>query len=150
MQQPSETVDVFITALNALAKICKYGTLHDELTRDCIVVGLRDTSLAKRMQLDKDLTLEKPVNMARQSEVIKRQQTDLRGVGRMDIDAVTKGRRQKPFMPKTPHQSKHPSPKPQPPSHRRKCYRCGKSPGHAKVQCPARINQNSTCSRDNR
>ncbi len=104
-----------------------------------LVVGLRDTSLAERMQLDEDLTLEKAVNMARQSEVIKRQQTDLRVGSRMDIDAVTKGRRPKPFTPKSPHQPKHPSTKPQPSSDRQPtCYRCGRSPGHAKTQCPAR------------
>ena len=79
VQQPNEAVDAFITALYALAENCKYGALRDELIRDRLVVGLRDTSLAERMQLDKDLTLEKAVNMARQSEVIKRQQTDLRG-----------------------------------------------------------------------
>lgn len=39
--------------------------------------------------MDKDLTLQKVVNMARQSEVIKRQQTDLRGENKRDIDAVT-------------------------------------------------------------
>ncbi|KAK0150891.1 Gag-Pol polyprotein [Merluccius polli] len=138
VQQPNEAVDAFITALYALAENCKYGALHDELIRDRIVVGLRDTSLAERMQLDKDLTLEKAVNMARQSEVIERQQTDLRGGGRMDIDAITKGRRQKPFTPKSPHQLMHPSAKPQPSSDRQSCYRCGKSPGHANAQCPAR------------
>ncbi|KAF3842647.1 hypothetical protein F7725_001496 [Dissostichus mawsoni] len=32
----------------------------------------------------------------------------------------------------------HPSTKPQPSSDRQSCYRCGKSPGHANAQCPAR------------
>nr|XP_061786511.1 uncharacterized protein LOC133577033 [Nerophis lumbriciformis] len=145
VQQPNEAVDVFITALHALAENCKYGALHDELIRDRIVVGLRDVSLSERMQLDPDLTLEKAVNMARQSEVIKRQQTDLRGGGRMDIDAITKGRRQKPFTHKIPHHPKHSAAKPQPTSDRQTCYRCGKSPGHAKAQCPARDVTCHTC-----
>ena len=146
VQQPGEAVDVFITALYALAENCRYAALHDELIRDRIVVGLRDTSLSERMQLDADLTLEKAVNMARQSEVIKRQQTDLRGGGRMDIDAVMKGRRQKPFTPKTPQHPKHSSSaKPQPSSDRQTCYRCGKSPGHAKAQCPAKDVTCHTC-----
>lgn len=103
------------------------------------------------MQLDPDLTLEKAVKMARLplaaslSEVIKRQQTDLRGGGRTDIDAVTKGRKQKPFTPKTPHHPKHSAVKPQPSSVRQTCYRCGKSPGHAKAQCPARDITCHTC-----
>lgn len=63
-----------ITTLYALAENCKYRKLHDESIRDHIVAGLRDTCLAERMQLDKDLMLEKAGNIARQSEVIKRQQ----------------------------------------------------------------------------
>lgn len=65
VQQTNETVDSFITALYTLAENCSYGALHDELIRDRLVVGLRDTSLAERMQLDRDLTLEKALNMAR-------------------------------------------------------------------------------------
>lgn len=102
--------------------------------------------MSERMQLDADLTLEKAVNMARQSEVIKKQQNDLRGGGMMDIDAVIKGRKQKPFTHKTPQHSKHSSAKPQPSSSTRyTCYRCGKSPGHAKALCPARDVTCHTC-----
>lgn len=43
------------------------------------MVGLREVSLVKRMLLDPDLTREQVVNMARQSEMIRRQQTDLSG-----------------------------------------------------------------------
>lgn len=39
VQQPGEAVDVFMTALHALAENCKYGALHDELIRDHIMVG---------------------------------------------------------------------------------------------------------------
>lgn len=146
VQQPGEAVDAFITALYALAENCKYGALHDELMRDHIMVGLRDTSLSERMQLDADLMLEKAVNMARQSEVIKKQQNDLRGRGMMDNDAVTKGRKQKPFTHKTPQHPKHSSAKQQPSSlDCQTCYRCGKSPGHAKAQCPARDATCHTC-----
>ena len=36
-QEANETVDVFVTALHALAEHCNYGTLHDKLLRDRIV-----------------------------------------------------------------------------------------------------------------
>ncbi len=90
VQQTNEPVDKFITALYALAENCNYGALHDQLLRDRLVVGLRDRTLSERMQLDRDRTLEKTINMARQSEVIKNQQTDLRGESRSgaEIDAV--------------------------------------------------------------
>lgn len=72
LQQTNEPVDNLITELYVLAENCTYGALHDELLRDRLVVGLRDRTLSERMQLDRDLTLEKAINMARQSEVIKK------------------------------------------------------------------------------
>ena len=42
-QDAGESVDAFITALYALADRCNYGTLHDEMIRDRIVVGIRET-----------------------------------------------------------------------------------------------------------
>lgn len=149
VQLVNETVDSFVTALYALAENCNYGALHDELIRDRLVVGLRDTSLAERLQMDKDLTLEKAVNQARQSEVIKRQQTDIRGENNTELDAVSvKYRKQQhpkqqypkyksPTQPKFTTKSKTPNEK--------SCYRCGKTPAHAKVQCPAKDVTCHTC-----
>lgn len=77
-QEANESVDAFITALHALAEHCKYGDLHDELIRDRIVVGLANTRLSERMQMEENLTLQKAMDMARQSEEVKRQQSALR------------------------------------------------------------------------
>lgn len=70
-------MDIFITALFALAENCEYCELHDDLLRDRLVVGIRDASLSERMQLD---SIAKAITIVRQSEEIKRQQTDLRDV----------------------------------------------------------------------
>ena len=43
-----------------------------------IVVGLADTQPSKCKQMEKDLNLEKSINMARQLEEIKKQQNTLR------------------------------------------------------------------------
>ncbi len=51
-----------ITSKHALAEKCNYGTLHDELLRDRLVFGLRDSTLSEQMQLDRELTLEKAIN----------------------------------------------------------------------------------------
>lgn len=149
VQLANETVDLFVTALYALAENCNYGALHDELIRDRLVVGLRDTSLAERLQMDKDLTLEKAVNQARQSEVIKRQQTDIRGENNTEIDCVSvKYRKQqhpKQQFPKykSPTQSKYTTKSKTP--NERSCHRCGKTPAHAKIQCPAKDVTCHTC-----
>ena len=44
------------------------------MIRDRIVVGLLDAGLSMKLQMDPDLTLDKAVTMARQSEAIKQQQ----------------------------------------------------------------------------
>lgn len=66
------------------------------------MVGLADTRLSERMQMEKDLDLDKAINMARQSEEIKKQQTILRSdasgvlhVGGNSVDRVFKGSHQK-------------------------------------------------------
>ncbi|KAJ8366289.1 hypothetical protein AAFF_G00363120 [Aldrovandia affinis] len=42
-QETGKSADCFITALHCLAEHCSYGTLHDEMVRDRLVVGLRQT-----------------------------------------------------------------------------------------------------------
>ena len=78
VQLENETVDSFVTDLHCMAGHCQFGDINDELIRDRLVVGLRDTRLAERLQLDPELTLEKAVNQARQSEAVKKQQVLLR------------------------------------------------------------------------
>ncbi|KAI2645074.1 Retrovirus-related Pol polyprotein [Labeo rohita] len=78
-QGENESVDSFVTALLSLAEHCKYGPLYDELIRDRLVVSLNNLRLSEQMQLDKDLTLEKVIDMVRQTEAAKQQQSNLRG-----------------------------------------------------------------------
>ena len=47
-KQDGESVNSFITDLHALTEHCEYNTLHDEMIRDRLVVGLQDTSLSVR------------------------------------------------------------------------------------------------------
>ena len=51
------------------------------MIRDKLVVGLRDAKLSEKLQFDSELTLEKAVNQARQSEAVKKQQHILKGEG---------------------------------------------------------------------
>ena len=74
-QDEGETVDTFITALYKIAEHCQYGQLHDDMIRDRIVVGLKDATLAEKLQLDSDLTLEKAITRARKSESVNNKKT---------------------------------------------------------------------------
>ena len=77
-EEEGESLMEFILDLNHLAEHCGFGPLHQELIRDRIVVGLRDSKLSEKLQLDADLTLEKAVTAARQTEDVKKQQAALR------------------------------------------------------------------------
>jgi hypothetical protein len=85
-QRHDESVEQFITSLYQLAEDCEYGDLKQEMFRDCIVVGIRDTSLSEKLQMDAELTLEKAKRMVRQREAIHEQQEILKEL--TPIDAV--------------------------------------------------------------
>ena len=78
-QEEGEPAYSFITDLYCLAEHCGYGTLHHELIRDRLVVGLLNAPLSEKLQMDAELTLEKAITVVRQSEAVRKQQTVLRG-----------------------------------------------------------------------
>ena len=78
IQQLDETVDSFVTDLYRLARMCNYGELTDEMIQDRIVAGIRDGAVVERLQTDPELTLEKAIQMTRQSEMLKSQQPTVR------------------------------------------------------------------------
>ena len=146
-QREGESVDSFITDLYGLARYCNFGTLKDELIRDRIVVGLRNHDLSEKLQLDPKLTLEKAMNLARQRETVKQQQSILVGgfhSKSAEVDFIAKGK---------PRRKKHeklkekipPSATPQS-KHQSKCPRCLGS-FHPKKTCPARSSKCNKCSK---
>ena len=144
-QESGESVDTFITDLYGLAEHCQFGTLHDEMIRDRIVVGLLDQKLSEKLQLDSELTLEKAINSTRQCEAVKKQQPVVRGITdpaitkTENIDMLYKNRKQKP---KKSHQEQNKFPKKSREENSSRCGRCGRSPMHTRTQCPA---SSATC-----
>lgn len=47
--------------LYELAEHCGYGDLHKEMIQDCIVMGIRNSTLSEKLQLDSKLTLESAI-----------------------------------------------------------------------------------------
>ena len=74
IQQEGESVESFITELYVLSETYNYGELTNEMIYDRIVVGIRDNAIAERLQIDPELTLDKAISIARQSETLKKQQ----------------------------------------------------------------------------
>eukprot|EP00731_Ephydatia_muelleri_P034154 Em0049g1a len=148
-QEDGETVDAFITDLYRLAEYCDYKVLQGEMVRDRIVVGIRDSQLSEKLQMDPNLTLEKAVAQSRQAESVKKQQAIIRcGQSQpqpANIDAVSPGRQQQ----QQPLRTKGPQPaiwKSTQSTHgtQSKCPNCGKGFPHDRSNCPAR---NATCNK---
>ena len=78
-QGAGESAEAYIMELYRLAENCSYGELKDEMIRDRLVVGIRDSALSQRLQLDAGLTLEKAKKNVRQREAVGEQQQVLRG-----------------------------------------------------------------------
>ena len=76
-----ESIEQYISQLYSLSESCDYGALKEEMLRDRIVVGIRDTSLSERLQMDDKLTLEKAKKMVRQKEAVSQHGQELRGDG---------------------------------------------------------------------
>ena len=157
-QEDGETVDTFITALHALAEHCDYGTLKDEMIRDRIVVGLQDSKLSEKLQLDPELSLAKAINHARQSEAVKKQQALLRNDfkdsedAKKNVDAVKVTRKNPPKLKDEngPKPKKTPLKKPPSQPSSTRCERCRNLPPHKRANCPAKDATCFKCSKGGR
>ena len=50
------------------------------MIQDCLVVDLADVTLSKRLQMDTNLKLQRAIESARNSELVKRQQGTIRNI----------------------------------------------------------------------
>ena len=120
------------------------------MIRDRIVVGLQDSKLSEKLQLDPELSLAKAINHARQSEAVKKQQALLRNDfkdsedAKKNVDAVKVTRKNPPKLKDEngPKPKKTPLKKPPSQPSSTRCERCGNLPPHKRANCPAK---NATC-----
>ena len=126
-QQEGESAEQYITVLFGLAENCDYGEFKDQMIRDRLVVGIRDSTRSERLQMDAELTLEKAMKTIRQREAVHEQQTVLKSGENViepgNLDFVKSKRQQSSKFTK--------------PSLAKICGRCGKGP-HGRDKCPAR------------
>ena len=72
-QGATEGIDAYVTELRRnFARNCEFGELHDSIIRDRIVCGIRSNEVRKRLLREKDLNLERAVEMCKPSEMGKR------------------------------------------------------------------------------
>ena len=64
---------------------------RESTIRDRLVLGLLDEELSEKLQLESELTLTKATQLARQSELVKIQIREQRGLAHSSVDAVRGG-----------------------------------------------------------
>ena len=139
-QLPEEPAEQFIASLYNLASDCNFGDLKNELIRDRIVVGICDTSLSERLQMDPDLTLEKAKTLVRQREAVREQQQTLKSE-KLEAPSLVDAVSHKQHLKNRKSSQQKASQRQSTPEQPKKCIRCGKNP-HPRDACPAK---DATC-----
>ena len=91
-QLAGESVEQYIIVLYTLIEMCEYGNLTEELLRDQLVVGIRDSSLLECLQMDPQLTLVKAKRIAHQRKAVTDHHQQLSGAmgDQITIDYIKK------------------------------------------------------------
>ena len=114
VQQPGESISAFVAQLWKNAGNCLYGETLEDMLRDRLVCGCRDTRLQRKLLADPGLTFEKAMTIAESNETAERGAKDLSGGA---VHQLRSNQRPRP-QPLKPRQ-----PTPQPPM--QPCSRCG-------------------------
>ena len=143
-QEEGESAETYITELYRLVETCDYGGMKEEMLRDRLVVGIRDTRLSEKLQMDANLTLETAKKNIRQKEAVHQQsrtlQASSKAEGANTLNEVSKRRwhthqRQKGGQSAKPKANKGGASVPRTGP---RCIRCGKGRHPTPEQCPAR------------
>uniref|UniRef100_A0A6P7EX44 Uncharacterized protein LOC114324156 n=1 Tax=Diabrotica virgifera virgifera TaxID=50390 RepID=A0A6P7EX44_DIAVI len=78
-QLEGESFNQFLADVKKLAQTCEFTTFRDEMIRDRLVIGIRDTQLQQRLLDENDLNLDKVINAGRTAEISKKQAKTLQG-----------------------------------------------------------------------
>ena len=95
VQEQGETIDQYITKLKQMAATCKFEQLENELIRDRLVLEVKDSSAKARMLREPNLTLQKAIDMCRNSEIANAQWKTMNS--EQDMSAVNYTRRESKF-----------------------------------------------------
>ena len=77
IQKEGESFQAFVADLRILANTCEYGILKDELIRDKIVCGVSSRHVRKQLLKERELTLDRAIDIGIANELSDRNNTEL-------------------------------------------------------------------------
>ena len=87
-QSANESIEQYVRALHELAEHTDFQD-RDESIRDRLVLGINNRELSQKLQLEKDLTLQSAVELARHFELVKAQVEAQRAVDQ-SVESVSR------------------------------------------------------------
>ena len=66
--RPGESIATFVTELRRLSEFCNFGDTLEAMIRDCIVCGINDDAMQKRLLAEPTLTYSRAVELAQSLE----------------------------------------------------------------------------------
>ncbi|CAB3981208.1 Transposon Ty3-G Gag-Pol poly [Paramuricea clavata] len=115
---------------------------------DRIVVSLIDANVLQKLQFDPDLTLKKAEDIVRETDAVKKEQSELRNkVDFSDngIDSIRSAKHKKSRREQNNKATGKSNQKDFP--GKQSCFRCGKKQFHSREKCPARNSMCNKCSK---
>ena len=73
-----ESISTYVAALRQLAEHCNYKNTLSEMLCDCLVFGINHPAIEKTLLAEKDLTLDKAVDIAWELEAVEKGTKDLK------------------------------------------------------------------------
>ena len=136
-QEPGETYDQYRTAHRGIAEGCEFGAITpDEILRDRLVFGIRDTKTREQLLRMADLSLKKVDEVCHQLKALE---------GAPIVGAVDQKKETKHQDNKSDHQRGNPEPRTNP-----ECWNCGRRHSLCKREnCPAYKKRCSNCHKMN-
>lgn len=64
-QDPNETIDTYDETPASLTKTCKYVSLKEELIGDRIIIGIRDNNTREKLLQERNLNIQKCIDICR-------------------------------------------------------------------------------------
>lgn len=94
-QRSGESFEQYVTCLRQIALRCNFETITpEEILRDRIMFGITDNKVRDRLLREKNLTLERTLEICRANEVSSAQQKEVSKIQDSNIHVIGKGKKQ--------------------------------------------------------
>ena len=146
-QRPGESFEQYVTSLRQIALRCNFETITpDEILRDRIMFGITDNKVRDRLLREKNLTLERTLEICRANEVSSAQQKEVSKIQDSSIHVIGKGKKQPKTDDKKTFDFRRAAKQP---GWISDCRFCGRDHKKIKEECPAWGKECAKCKKRN-